>query len=114
MALAVQTVGRCRDSSFPRSLVTWAWLHDCTSPLVPVQIDGLVDHFMRFQREERQLPVVWHQALLCFVQRWVLKLGNPSWSVSTRMLPQAVWNPVMRPQSLLCPSRRAHQRILYL
>ena len=36
---------------------------------VPLQIDGLVDHFMQFQREERVLPVVWHQCLLCFVQR---------------------------------------------
>ena len=34
-----------------------------------MQIDGLVDHFMQFQREQRVLPVVWHQALLCFVQR---------------------------------------------
>ena len=32
-------------------------------------VDALVDHFVRFQREERILPVVWHQALLCFVQR---------------------------------------------
>lgn len=33
-------------------------------------IDALVDHFSSFSREERQLPVVWHQALLCFVQRY--------------------------------------------
>ncbi|KAL3141390.1 hypothetical protein ABBQ32_004967 [Trebouxia sp. C0010 RCD-2024] len=33
-------------------------------------IDGLVDHFTQFQREERVLPVVWHQALLCFIQRY--------------------------------------------
>lgn len=33
-------------------------------------IDALVDHFVSFTREERQLPVVWHQALLCFVQRY--------------------------------------------
>ena len=33
-------------------------------------IDAVVDHFTRFAREERQLPVVWHQALLCFVQRY--------------------------------------------
>jgi len=32
-------------------------------------VDALVDHFVRFRREERTLPVVWHQALLCFVQR---------------------------------------------
>lgn len=33
-------------------------------------IDALVDHFISFTQEERQLPVVWHQALLCFVQRY--------------------------------------------
>lgn len=33
-------------------------------------VDALVDHFTAFSKEERQLPVVWHQALLCFVQRY--------------------------------------------
>ena len=37
--------------------------------LAGLQVDALVDHFMRFQTEERALPVVWHQSLLCFVQR---------------------------------------------
>lgn len=33
-------------------------------------IDALVDHFCAFKQEERHLPVVWHAALLCFVQRY--------------------------------------------
>lgn len=33
-------------------------------------VDALVDHFLRFKTEERQLPVVWQQTLLCFVQRY--------------------------------------------
>ncbi|CAG9462174.1 unnamed protein product [Pedinophyceae sp. YPF-701] len=33
-------------------------------------IDGLVEHFCRFHDEERRLPVVWHQSLLTFVQRY--------------------------------------------
>ena len=33
-------------------------------------IDALVDHFLRFRQETRALPVVWHQSLLCFVQRY--------------------------------------------
>merc|ERR1712048_965528 len=33
-------------------------------------IDALVHHFTRFQTEQRQLPVLWHQALLVFVQRY--------------------------------------------
>lgn len=34
-----------------------------------LQVDALVDHFMRFLKDDRALPVVWHQALLCFIQR---------------------------------------------
>ncbi|KXZ55173.1 hypothetical protein GPECTOR_3g32 [Gonium pectorale] len=33
-------------------------------------IDSLVDHFVRFADDERAMPVVWHQCLLCFVQRY--------------------------------------------
>ncbi|GBG67865.1 hypothetical protein CBR_g984 [Chara braunii] len=33
-------------------------------------LDALVKHFMQFTQEERELPVVWHQALLCFIQRF--------------------------------------------
>lgn len=32
-------------------------------------LDALVAHFVNFLSDDRQLPVVWHQALLCFVQR---------------------------------------------
>jgi len=33
-------------------------------------VDAVVDHFMRFLREDRTLPVVWHQSLLVFIQRY--------------------------------------------
>ncbi|VDN07676.1 unnamed protein product [Thelazia callipaeda] len=33
-------------------------------------IDALVNHFLRFRNEERQLPVLWHQSLLAFAQRY--------------------------------------------
>jgi essential nuclear protein 1 len=33
-------------------------------------IDALVQHFLNFERESRVLPVVWHQSLLVFVQRY--------------------------------------------
>jgi essential nuclear protein 1 len=33
-------------------------------------IDALVNHFLSFAAEERALPVLWHQALLAFVQRY--------------------------------------------
>ncbi|EFJ35549.1 hypothetical protein SELMODRAFT_270362 [Selaginella moellendorffii] len=33
-------------------------------------IDAVVSHFVKFTEEERQLPVIWHQCLLTFVQRY--------------------------------------------
>lgn len=33
-------------------------------------VDALVHHFLRFEREERELPVLWHQCLLSFCQRY--------------------------------------------
>jgi len=33
-------------------------------------VDAMVDHFCRFEKDERDLPVIWHQSLLTFVQRY--------------------------------------------
>jgi len=33
-------------------------------------VDALVDHFVGFESEKRQLPVVWHHSLLAFVRRY--------------------------------------------
>ncbi|XP_011882427.1 PREDICTED: bystin [Vollenhovia emeryi] len=33
-------------------------------------VDGVVFHFLRFERDRRELPVLWHQAMLTFVQRY--------------------------------------------
>ncbi|XP_014215235.1 bystin [Copidosoma floridanum] len=33
-------------------------------------VDGVVFHFLRFERDRREMPVLWHQALLTFVQRY--------------------------------------------
>lgn len=33
-------------------------------------VDGVVFHFLRFERDSRELPVLWHQAFLTFVQRY--------------------------------------------
>ena len=32
------------------------------------QVDALVDHFTSFTNDPRQMPVVWHQSLLVFLQ----------------------------------------------
>jgi essential nuclear protein 1 len=41
-------------------------------------VDALVDHFLRFSTEERELPVVWHQTLLTFVQRYKAVIDKES------------------------------------
>ncbi|GAB1610834.1 bystin-like [Argonauta hians] len=33
-------------------------------------VDGIVYHFLGFSREQRRLPVLWHQSFLTFVQRY--------------------------------------------
>ncbi|KAI7850797.1 Bystin-domain-containing protein [Circinella umbellata] len=33
-------------------------------------IDGLVEHFQRFRNDTREMPVLWHQSLLVFAQRY--------------------------------------------
>ena len=40
-------------------------------------VDALVSHFLRFQAEQRTLPVVWHQCLLAFVQRYKFEITAP-------------------------------------
>lgn len=32
-------------------------------------IDAVVDHFMKFVKDTRKLPILWHRSLLVFVQR---------------------------------------------
>mmetsp|Transcript_16020 Transcript_16020/g.21052 ORF Transcript_16020/g.21052 Transcript_16020/m.21052 type:complete len:424 (+) Transcript_16020:190-1461(+) len=39
-------------------------------------IDGLIAHFLKFKREQRELPVLWHQSLLVFAQRYKLALSD--------------------------------------
>lgn len=33
-------------------------------------IDALVDHMIRFRNDKRDLPVLWHQTLLCFIRHY--------------------------------------------
>lgn len=39
-------------------------------------LDAVVAHFMRFLEDERIMPVIWHQSLLAFVQRYKNELEN--------------------------------------
>ncbi|CAG9772022.1 unnamed protein product [Ceutorhynchus assimilis] len=39
-------------------------------------VDALVFHFLRFERDPRELPVLWHQAFLTFVQRYKADISS--------------------------------------
>jgi len=42
---------------------------DLPDPNPDPAVNALMDHFMRFLTETRQLPLLWHQSLLAFVHR---------------------------------------------
>eukprot|EP00210_Caulerpa_lentillifera_P001782 g1712.t1 len=37
-------------------------------------LDGMVEHFMRFEFEEKKIPVIWFQSLLAFLQHYKKRL----------------------------------------
>ncbi|KAK4879645.1 hypothetical protein RN001_007791 [Aquatica leii] len=39
-------------------------------------VDALVFHFLRFENDHRELPVLWHQAFLTFVQRYKADISS--------------------------------------
>ena len=39
-------------------------------------VDGIVYHFLKFSNDKRQLPVLWHQCLLVFVQNYKQDLSS--------------------------------------
>lgn len=39
-------------------------------------VDALVFHFLAFQKDQRTLPVLWHQCLLTFAQRYKEDLSS--------------------------------------
>ncbi|KAK2580720.1 hypothetical protein KPH14_011348 [Odynerus spinipes] len=49
-------------------------------------VDGVVFHFLRFERDSRELPVLWHQALLTFVQRYKSDISSEQKEALLRLL----------------------------
>ncbi|KAL3282544.1 hypothetical protein HHI36_005724 [Cryptolaemus montrouzieri] len=39
-------------------------------------VDAVVFHFLRFERDSREMPVLWHQAFLTFVQRYKADISS--------------------------------------
>merc|ERR1711881_305799 len=39
-------------------------------------LDAMVFHFLRFQQEERKMPVLWHQCMLSFIKLYGKDISN--------------------------------------
>ncbi|KAJ1281611.1 hypothetical protein BS78_04G318800 [Paspalum vaginatum] len=49
-------------------------------------VDAVLDHFMRFLDDERIMPVIWHQSLLAFVERYKNELEKKDKEKLARLL----------------------------
>lgn len=49
-------------------------------------IDAVVFHFLRFERDQRELPVLWHQSLLTFAQRYKGDISSDQKEALLRLL----------------------------
>jgi essential nuclear protein 1 len=68
-AVAIHKLAQQKEYSGASSIFIKTLLNKKYSLPAPV-IGSLVRHFASFQQDERDLPVLWHQALLVFVQRY--------------------------------------------
>ena len=68
-AVAIHKLAQQQEYSGASSIFIKTLLNKKYSLPAPV-IGSLVRHFANFQHDDRELPVLWHQALLVFVQRY--------------------------------------------
>jgi essential nuclear protein 1 len=68
-AVAIHKLAQQKEYSGASSIFIKTLLNKKYSLPAPV-IGSLVRHFASFQQDDRDLPVLWHQALLVFVQRY--------------------------------------------
>ena len=60
-------------------------------------VDALVFHFLRFKRDKRELPVLWHQAFLALVQRYKADL-TPEQKEALLEVLRAKTHPMITPE----------------
>ncbi|KAK1395407.1 Bystin [Heracleum sosnowskyi] len=59
-------------------------------------LDALVEHFMAFLNDERTMPVIWHQSLLAFVQRYKNELVKED-KLNLNALVEKQWHKLVTP-----------------
>ncbi|CAK1599795.1 unnamed protein product [Parnassius mnemosyne] len=60
-------------------------------------VDSVVFHFLRFQSDHRTLPVLWHQALLTFVQRYKADISTEQRDALLELL-RKQYHPTITPE----------------
>eukprot|EP00232_Nephroselmis_pyriformis_P021571 CAMPEP_0182865238 /NCGR_PEP_ID=MMETSP0034_2-20130328/7586_1 /TAXON_ID=156128 /ORGANISM="Nephroselmis pyriformis, Strain CCMP717" /LENGTH=451 /DNA_ID=CAMNT_0024997529 /DNA_START=48 /DNA_END=1400 /DNA_ORIENTATION=+ len=63
-------------------------------------VDSLVDHFMRFMGDTRELPVVWHQSLLSFVAHYKNDIRDEDKDAIKRLMRQHAHYQVTRARNI--------------
>lgn len=61
-------------------------------------IQSLIQHFTGFTKDQRDLPVLWHQCLLVFVQRYKVNLQEETTRESLRLVMKAHFHPKITPE----------------
>jgi essential nuclear protein 1 len=60
-------------------------------------IDAVVFHFLRFEHDSRELPVLWHQSFLTFVQRYKTDISSEQKKALLKLL-RSKSHPVITPE----------------
>lgn len=77
-------------------------------------VDALVLHFLRFADDERSMPVVWHQTLLCFVQRYRNEIKDEDKALLRRLISvQHHYQARRQPFNVCCPCMLDFEAILW-
>jgi len=95
-AVAIHKLAQQREYSGASSIFIKTLLNKKYSLPVPV-IESLVRHFASFINDDRTLPVLWHQSLLVFVQRYKLEVKDSA-RESLRLVMKKHFHPKITPE----------------
>eukprot|EP00590_Aulacoseira_subarctica_P010365 CAMPEP_0172432236 /NCGR_PEP_ID=MMETSP1064-20121228/62166_1 /TAXON_ID=202472 /ORGANISM="Aulacoseira subarctica , Strain CCAP 1002/5" /LENGTH=451 /DNA_ID=CAMNT_0013179383 /DNA_START=48 /DNA_END=1406 /DNA_ORIENTATION=+ len=96
-AVAIHKLAQMEHYTGAASIFIRTLLNKKYSLPAPV-IAVLVAHFASFTSYTKQLPVLWHQALLCFVQRYKNEVQEEQARESLKVLMKAQFHPSITPE----------------
>lgn len=96
-AVAIHKLAQMTDYNGASSIFIKTLLNKKYSLPAPV-ISSLVKHFAQFVNDSRALPVLWHQALLVFVQRYKLEIKTKEAREALRLVMKKHFHPKITPE----------------